>query len=89
MHVGIPCLIPVAVVNQNSVSIAGIACIGSNNSSRSGGKALLWSDGEIDTLGFRGVVTGIYVLKRNREEEAETIRTTRPTEGRNHIFTPN
>ena len=69
------------------ISPSGKAKIGL--SSRSGGKALLWSDGEIDTLGFRGVVTGIYVLKRNREEEAETIRTTRPTEGRNHIFTPN
>lgn len=57
-------------------------------SSKTGGKALLWSDGEIDTLGFRGIVTGVHMLEREKKEEVQTIRTTKPTEGRNHIFTP-
>ncbi|MGN0190687.1 MAG: hypothetical protein ACI39U_03440 [Candidatus Cryptobacteroides sp.] len=68
------------------ISASGSARIGL--SSKSGGKALLWSDGNIDTLGFRGVVTGIYVQERDREEEAETVRTTLPTENQDHIFTP-
>ena len=69
-----------------NISYDGYARIGL--SSKTGGRALLWSEGKIDTLGFRGVVTGVYTLEREEEPAQESIRTTWPTDGRDHIFTP-
>ncbi len=31
--------------------------------SRTGGRAILWNGGDVDTLGFRGIVTGVYMEK--------------------------
>ncbi len=40
-----------------------------------GGRAILWENGEIDSLGFRGIVTGVYLekvcLERDEDDDAE------------------
>lgn len=43
-------------------------CVGSGGikvgmTSRTGGRAILWDNGDVDTLGFRGIVTGVYMEK--------------------------
>lgn len=76
------------VLTDKAVNISYDGCARIGLSSKTGGRALLWSDGKIDTLGFRGVVTGVYTLEREKDEEEESIRTTWPTDGRDHIFTP-
>lgn len=64
------------VMCDNAVSIGkdGRAAIGL--SSKTGGRAILWTEGKVDSLDFYGIVSGVYLEDRPEEEPVETVRTT-------------